>query len=119
MGNYIISALLILVFGGLAIWYGVGFTPVTGTCLQYDRVRGNIANRGLFQYELVQNVKTVQYQSLGIRLGFGLKVGDQYRLLVSKKDPSKITGYDNFVIFTILGLSGLLDLIIYALVMSV
>ena len=112
MYTYIISVLLLLFFGGSAIRYGVNYTPVMGTCLKYDLVRGNVANRGLFAYDQPQNGQVIRYQSWGVRYGFGLKVGNQYKLLVSRKNPGKICGYNMFVIHGIIGILSLLSLII-------
>ena len=111
MANYIVNGLLLLFFGGSAIWYGLNYTPVMGKCLKYDLTRSNIVNRGLFAYDLVQNGQVVQYQNWGGRYGCGLKVGNEYKLLVSKKDPNKINGYNMFVIHGVLGVLTMLDLI--------
>ena len=97
MANNIMSLLLLLSFGGAALWQGANYTPVMGTCLEYDMLWSHIANRGLFAYEQVQNGQVTQYQNWGVRIGAGLKVGTQYKLLVSKNDPNKIVGYSMYV----------------------
>lgn len=112
MFDYILNVFLLLYFGGSAIRYGVNYAPIMGTCLKYDLVRSNIANRGLFAYNQLQNGKVIQYQNWGIHYGFGLNVGDPYKLLVSKKNPNKIDCYNRFVIDGILGIMSLFGLII-------